>query len=224
MKEKDNKNKSRSHNNKRKTKKPGGPSLKPLREQFVTKLAAKIAAGLENYSEEDVARFLRSYWFKLEMELDRYGETDLLGIGKLKVEEGLPDGKFRWHPYSPEERRMQKLLGLQQQYGGQQGNIGQPFASPNMTITVDTDGWQIDTILELLSEHRGIPVSDLRKQMNEQLDAAVRELVETGEVGVLPDFGTVRFRGSLKKVVFDISEEVYEAITGGKRNRGQSGS
>lgn len=99
---------------------------------------AEILAEREDKDVEEVHRILLRQRFKMLVELMEYGKADVLGIGYFKRVYDDPNRKFKFFRYSEEESKRRQQLMLQEELGGQAGNIGN-LPSKEFNVKIDFD-------------------------------------------------------------------------------------
>lgn len=183
-------------------KKPEGMLFDPENTNRLTKLA-KLIAGQQGMDEEKALKLIRRHIYKIVLELEQFGEADAFGIGRLKKD---PEGGYVLHHYPEETRKMWDQIQLQQEYGGELGNIGdRPLDEINIEAAFD---FPVEAFIGKLAEHTGASFEELKQTFYEQLEQAYNELIENG-IGYLPDFGYIRNTGDeLSSVEFNLNDEV----------------
>lgn len=187
-------------------------ALPPLTDSQVQMMTEKIAQRVD-MDKSEIADFIRSYWFKMFLELEETGKADFLGVGELEIDKDNP-GRYKIIRYSEEKKRMKRQLKLQQQLGGETGSIGTLPSQEPLHILLDFD-FPLEDLIAQLAEHRGVPVERMLQKFRDQLDRAFKEMVKNGDKGILPDFGFVQYGDAgLRDIIFDVNEEVAELLRG----------
>lgn len=184
------------------TKRPKGFLFEPEIEQRLKEMARLIAEH-NDIEEDEVFRLLRRDMHRIFVELELYGESEMLEVGLLKRGK---DGRIKLHKYPEQIIKRKRRLRLQQQYGGTVGDVGgPPVREFNVQMSADS---AIEKCIEQMAEYKGVPADELKQLFWEQMEQAYDELMEEG-VGCLPDFGYIRFAGEgLRELEFDLNEEV----------------
>src|SRR5699024_10070388 len=156
------------------TKRPKGLLFEPEIEQKLRKMARLIAEH-EDAEEDEIFRLLRRDAHRMFVELELYGESEMLGVGLLKRGKG---GRIRLHEYPEEIVKRKRRLRLQQQYGGTAGDVGgPPVREFNVQMSVDS---VIEKCIEQLAEYKGVPADELKQLFWEQMGQAYDEFMEEG--------------------------------------------
>ena len=85
-------------------------------------IAAELAR-LNGIDQEDMEKIVSALEKYLCSRLERYGETDFLGAGRLVITDS-PDVDLEFIPYPKEVTEMNYRIAMQKVYGGKEGAIG----------------------------------------------------------------------------------------------------